>query len=72
MVHEAASTGISSCIMLPFIGEANKLLKVKPGMEVILVAGFGYERKGAFRKKRERKSLAELTYREYYGRRGSV
>jgi nitroreductase len=72
MAYEASSLGISSCIMLPFIGEANKLLKVKLGYEAVLAVGFGYERKGAFRKKRKRKSLAELIYKEYYGQRGRL
>jgi nitroreductase len=68
MVLEAQSLGIDSFIISPLKKTANKVLHVKPGRDALLVVGLGFEKKGAYRKKRERKPLKDLVFRENYGK----
>ncbi|VVB58772.1 Nitroreductase family protein [Candidatus Anstonella stagnisolia] len=66
MVYEAASLGIGTCILSPIVEEANGILGVPKGSETVLIVGFGYEKEGAYQKKRERKSLEETaSYGKY-------
>tara|TARA_Y100000294_G_scaffold176795_1_gene200240 strand:- start:1461 stop:1844 length:384 start_codon:yes stop_codon:yes gene_type:complete len=67
IVFEAEDLGISSCIISPEQNQACKISKLKKGDTVPLIIGLGYEKKGAFQKKRDRKDLKELVYYEYFG-----
>ena len=69
MQYAATALGISSAIMSPVTGKANKLLNVPNEYETVLVVGLGYEKEGAFQKPRERKSLKDILYLEKYGKR---
>lgn len=68
MVFEAQDTGIDSCLLTPEQNAVSKILKLKKGDIAPVMIGFGYEKKGAFQKKRERKELKELVSYEHYGR----
>ena len=67
-VLEAEDLGIQSAILTPRKKIVHKILKVKNGDIVTLFVGFGYEKKGAFRRERVRKDLNSLVSYEYYGR----
>ncbi len=70
MVFEAQELGINTAIITPEMGVISKLLKIRKSDFVPLVIAFGYEKKGAFQKKRVRKPLKELVYYEtFLGRR---
>jgi len=69
MAYEAASLGVGSCQLSLMAKEANRLLGVPAGHEAILALGLGYERKGAYVRKREREALSSTAYSERYGRR---
>lgn len=62
MVLEAEDMGINSAILSPDNQKTIKILSLEKKDFVSLVIAFGYEKKGAFQKKRERKSLSELEY----------
>ena len=64
----ATDLGISSCILTPQQDQATKLLKTEKMGVVHLLVGLGYEKKGAFQKKRTRRELKDLVSYEYYGR----
>ncbi len=48
---------------------ASDILKLGEKNSAPLIVGFGYEKKGAFQKKRERKKLNEIVFSEYFGKR---
>ena len=67
MALQATELGIGSCILTP---EQNvkKILGVKKEDVVPLVIGLGYEKKGAFKRKRERLDLKDLvSYERFKG-----
>ncbi|MBI2673515.1 nitroreductase family protein [Candidatus Woesearchaeota archaeon] len=66
MSFQATALGIASFIVSPVIEEANILLKVQKGYNVLLFIGLGYEKEGVFQKTRHRKELKEITSYEYY------
>lgn len=66
MVNEAQALGIDSCILSPFVDEANKILKVPNGKECLLLLGFGYRKKGSYSIRKERKAFKDVvTYERY-------
>lgn len=67
MVYAAMELGIQSCILSPAIVKANAILRVPPGKKTVLILGVGFEKKGAYQKKRERKPLKELVFFEWCG-----
>ncbi len=67
MILEAADLKIDSCILTPNQDKAKKLLKIKPNDALPLILGFGYKKRGAFQKKRERAKLKEIVSYEYFG-----
>lgn len=68
MQFAATSLGIGSCILSLPPEEANKLLKVKGEGKALLTLGLGYEKRKAYKKPRERKSLKDFVHDEQYGR----
>lgn len=69
MCLQATTMKINTCIVSPIIAEANEILKVPKGKVTILLIGFGYEKKGAYQKPRERKKLEDVVhYEEYSGK----
>lgn len=70
MLLEATELGISSCILTPKQSEAKKILRVSKKDDVPLFIGFGYEKNGAYRKKRERRAFKEMVSYEYIGGKG--
>ncbi len=66
MVFEAQELGINTAIITPEMDAISKLLKLRKGDSVPLVVAFGYEKKGAFQNKRERKPLKELVSYETF------
>ncbi len=60
MALQAHDMGIDSCFLSPGRKEVLKILRVHRGDTIPLMIGFGYERKGAFQRKRERRKLEEL------------
>ena len=58
----ATSLGINTCILTPKQELVAKLLSIK-SHPIPLMIGFGYELKGAFKRKRERKKLSELIFK---------
>ncbi len=66
MVLEARELGIDSCILSPEQKAARKILLVNKSDAVPLIVGFGSQRIHAFQKKRERKSIAEITSYEIF------
>ena len=67
MVLEAQDLGINTAFISPENDSISKLLKVRKNDSVPLAVSFGYEEKGAFQKKRERKEVKEIVFREYFG-----
>ena len=65
----ATDLGISSCILTPQQNQATKLLKAEKIGVVRLMVGLGYEKEGAFQKKRTRRKLKDLVSYEHYERR---
>lgn len=60
LVYEAQDLGVDSSFMTPNHEKANKILGVTDGNTISLVVGLGYEKKGAYKPKRIRKSLNEV------------
>ena len=71
MVFEAQEIGISTCLLTPEMNAASDILKLGRKNSAPLIVGFGYEKKGAFQKKRERKNLNEMVFSEYFGKKGN-
>ncbi len=67
IVNEAAFLGIDSCILSPVVEQANKLLGVPKKKEAILLAGLGFEKKGAFLHEKTRKNFEDIVYYNSYG-----
>ena len=67
MCYQAFDLGISSSLLTPEPSEARKILNIKVGNDIPLLVAFGYEKKTAFQKKRERKPLSELVFYEVFG-----
>ena len=67
MTLEAESIGVGSCILSPEPKKANRILNVPNGRQAVLLVGLGFERKGAFSQKRERKPSSKITFFEEYG-----
>ena len=64
MILEATSLAIDSCILSPETKKVLKILNKQNEKSVPLMLGFGYEKKGAYQKIRERKNLTEIvTYK---------
>ena len=66
MVLEAEDIGINSAILTPEKNSSSKILRLRKGDLIPIMVGFGYERKEAFQKKRERKQLKELVSYEFF------
>ncbi|MBT4539754.1 nitroreductase family protein [Candidatus Woesearchaeota archaeon] len=64
---EARELGIDSCIITPKQVDAKKILKVKNVDAVPIIVGFGFQKKEAFQKIRERTNLSEITSYESFG-----
>ena len=71
MVFEAQELGISTCLLTPEMNSASDILKIGKKNSAPLIVGFGYDKKGAFQKKRERKTLNGLVFSEYFGKEGN-
>jgi nitroreductase len=67
MCFQALELGIGSCLLTPTQTKICKLLKTPKEDFVPLIIGFGYEKKGAFQKPKERKHLEEIVFGEYFG-----
>ena len=67
MTLEAANLNINSCLLTPEQNKVKEILKVKSEDKVILLVGLGYEKKGAFQKKRERNNLKDIVSYGYFG-----
>ena len=67
MIFEAEDLGVDSCILSPEQKIISKILKIKEDCEIPLMLGVGYEKEGAYRKKRERIDVNKLISYEYYG-----
>lgn len=67
MILQATDLGISSCILSPEPRTTTALLKVKGKDSVPLMLGFGYEKKGAYAKKRDRRALEDSLNYECIG-----
>ena len=64
MIFEATSLAIGSCILSPETKKVLRILNMQNEKSVPLMLGFGYEKKGAYQKIRERKNLTEIvTYK---------
>lgn len=63
---QAEILGINSCILTPERNKTNRLLGIRKPQEAVLLLGLGYEKKGAFQKKRVRKKLSEIVSYEKY------
>lgn len=68
MILEATSLNIDSCLLTPEQDKVIKILKVKPKDRVPILVGLGYEKEGAFQKKRERESIKEIVSYGYFGK----
>lgn len=68
MALQAQDLGIGSCILTPEQEASSKILQLRKGDSILVMMGFGYEKKGAFQKKRERKSLHYLVSYELFGK----
>ncbi|MFA6048480.1 MAG: nitroreductase family protein [Candidatus Micrarchaeia archaeon] len=64
---EATDLGVGSCFLTPEAAKAKKLLKTLAEDDVPLMVGLGFEKKGAFQKKRERRALGESVSYEFFG-----
>lgn len=64
---QAAEIGIDSCFLTPDQEPVKKLLKIKKTDYVPLLVGLGYEKKGTFQRKKERKELKDILHYEYLG-----
>lgn len=64
MVLEATDLKIDSAILTPNNNGAVSLLRLKPTDSVPLLIALGYEKKGAFQKKRHRKEISSLILRK--------
>lgn len=67
MILEAQELGIASALLSPH-QNIIKTLRGRKGDFIPLMVAFGYEKKKAFQKKRERKELKKLVSGEYFGR----
>ena len=67
MVFQAEDLGINSCLLTPEQNSSSKILQLMKGDQVPIMIGFGYEKKEAFQKKRDRKELKELVSYEFFG-----
>ena len=67
MVYEAQALGIDSCLLTPSQKVVSEILKIKKPDVCPLMVGFGYEKNGAFQKKRERHTINRLVSYEYMG-----
>ena len=68
MVFEAEELGISSAILTPNKKYASKILKTPSEESIPVMIGLGYERKGAYQKKKERNPLRTIIFKESYGK----
>ncbi len=67
IVFEAQDLGIGSAILSPSERKAFRILKLKDSDSIPIMIGLGYEKKGAYKKKRIRSALNDITSYEYYG-----
>lgn len=63
----ATSLGIGSCLLTPDESRIKSSLNVNNRDFIPLMVGFGYEKVGSFRKKKERKPLGDLVFNEKWG-----
>lgn len=68
MILEATDLEIDSCLLTPEESKAKNILGVKSADSLPLLVGFGYKRREAVQKKRERLDLKEITFNEYFGK----
>lgn len=66
MVLQAHSLGINSAILILDVKKANKLLGVPRKSESLLMLALGYEKKGSYKKLKERKNKSEILGFEKY------
>lgn len=67
MIFEAEDLGLNSALVSPEAKTTSKLLKLKGNNIAPLMVAIGYEKQGAFQKKRKRKELKEIVFWEYLG-----
>lgn len=67
MALEARDLGVDSCILTPTQEKARVVLSVSENDAVPLILGVGYQKKGAFEKRRERILLKEIVSYEKMG-----
>jgi nitroreductase len=68
MIFEAQELGIDSAMLTPKQEDISAILKTASTDSVPLMIALGYEKKGAFQKKRVRKNISELAFSEQFGR----
>lgn len=66
LIYSAEALGVDSCILSAIDKRVSKLLNIPKEKNPLLMIGLGYEKEGAFHKKRERKSLDEIVFHESY------
>lgn len=66
MVLQAADKNINSCLLTPHQQEVKRILRIRKEDLVPLFIGFGYQKKSAFQKKRERYPLPSLVSYEKF------
>jgi len=67
MALEAQAIGCSSCMLNVHESEASIMLRLKEGDICPLVLAVGYPKKGARKKKKDRKDLYDLVHYEHHG-----
>ena len=68
MVLEAHDLGVDSGLVTPELHPSSEILRLTGNTLCPLMVVLGYEQKGAFQKKRERKALKEIVFWEHFGK----
>ena len=66
MTLQAQACGINSCILTPEFRQTAQLLKIPKGNAIPMILGFGYEKKGAYQKERNRYPLQKIVSYEIF------
>ena len=64
---EAEDLGVSSCILTPRQSHISKILKLRKEDLPLMILGFGYEDKKAYKRKRNRKEINDIISYEIFG-----
>lgn len=69
MIYEAEELGLNSCILAPIEEQAKRIIRIPNSKSLMLpiLLGIGYQKQGAFQKKRQRNQLATMISYNYFG-----